>query len=174
MRWFISDTHFGHEKVIEYDDRPFKDAKEMNRKMMEKWNNVVKPTDTVYHLGDFAFMPNERAKFILKQLNGFKILIRGNHDKSEDACYQMGWDFVCDGIVVRLDGHSCLCVHDPAGGTSGYFNLHGHTHLYNGDPYGLCLCCNLWDYAPVSEKTLVKEIVKRKKQQKDMGNPITY
>jgi len=75
--WVISDTHFSHAKVIIYDDRPFKTAKEMDEKMIENWNSVVKPNDTIYHLGDFAFFSENMVCKILDRLNG-KIHLTGN------------------------------------------------------------------------------------------------
>jgi calcineurin-like phosphoesterase family protein len=81
--FFTSDTHFNHANVIKYCVRPFASIEEMNRVMIERWNAVVGPEDTVYHLGDFAMgKPSEWPAF-LRQLNGAKkILIRGNHDRS--------------------------------------------------------------------------------------------
>ena len=79
--WFISDTHFGHANIIKYSNRPFKDVEEMNAKMVENWNKLVKHDDTIYHLGDFAFMQFQPFKNLLWRLNGNIHLILGNHDK---------------------------------------------------------------------------------------------
>lgn len=49
--------------------------------MVENWNSLVKPTDNVFHLGDFAFMQLQPLRELLYNLNGFKTLILGNHDK---------------------------------------------------------------------------------------------
>lgn len=51
----------------------------MNEAMVNNWNSVVKPEDTVYNLGDFslAFRPVE---IYPHRLNGTKILVPGNHD----------------------------------------------------------------------------------------------
>lgn len=46
----LSDTHFGHANVIKYDNRPFANVTEMDNKMIENWNKVVMPDDTIYHL----------------------------------------------------------------------------------------------------------------------------
>lgn len=53
--WLISDTHFGHEKIIEYTGRPFKNAAEMDQCIADNWADCVKPQDLVYHLGDVAW-----------------------------------------------------------------------------------------------------------------------
>ncbi len=81
MIHFISDTHFGHANVIKYSKRPFLNVFEMNETLIQNWNRVVKPGDTVYHLGDFAFMKHTEITKLGQQLNGSKHLILGNHDK---------------------------------------------------------------------------------------------
>jgi len=79
--WFISDTHWGHANIIKYSNRPFKDVNEMNELMLNEWNALVKPNDTVYHNGDVAFMPYPKLKSYLWRLNGDIHLVLGNHDK---------------------------------------------------------------------------------------------
>lgn len=74
-----SDEHFYHTRVIEYCNRPFATVEEMNEIMILKWNQVVKPTDTVFCFGDFS-MAFRSVELFTKRLNGYKILIAGNHD----------------------------------------------------------------------------------------------
>lgn len=78
--FFISDTHFCSENIIKYCNRPFANAHEMNEKLIEYWNQVVRAEDTVYHLGDFVMHESENIPPILERLNGHIILVRGNHD----------------------------------------------------------------------------------------------
>ena len=78
--WATSDSHYGHNNVIKYSNRPFADAEEMDEVLISNHNSVVKPTDTVIHLGDFAFSGPARIKEILNRLNGKYIFLPGNHD----------------------------------------------------------------------------------------------
>jgi calcineurin-like phosphoesterase family protein len=47
--FFTADTHFNHDNIIEYCNRPFKNAEEMNDTLIINWNSVVGEHDTVYH-----------------------------------------------------------------------------------------------------------------------------
>lgn len=84
MIHFTSDTHWGHNNIIRYSNRPFASVEEMNEALIANWNAVVKYDDVVYHLGDFAFLPYDKLKQIARRLNGTKHFIRGNHDKEID------------------------------------------------------------------------------------------
>ena len=65
MKYFvISDTHFGHENIIQYCNRPFKNVEEMDSALIKNWNETVSNKDVVIRLGDFAFCSKERAEEI--------------------------------------------------------------------------------------------------------------
>ena len=81
MIYYIADTHFGHENVIKFCNRPFSSVEEMNEVMIQHWNKRVHGNDTVYILGDM-FLRCEEAESILKRLKGRKRIIVGNHDGS--------------------------------------------------------------------------------------------
>lgn len=91
MKYFLtSDTHFLHQRVMEFDScqkhRSFynKDLEVMNQGIISKWNSVVSPGDTVFHLGDIACTNDKNIHNnlpgILDELNGHIVLVRGNHD----------------------------------------------------------------------------------------------
>lgn len=80
MIFYISDTHFGHQFVIAYDGRPFADVQEMDRMMIQLWNDRVQKEDHIYIAGDFAYHNELLEEWYLKRLNGRKHLIIGNHD----------------------------------------------------------------------------------------------
>lgn len=83
--WFSSDQHFGHRNIIRYCDRPFPDTmagiEEMGDWLVDAWNSVVQPQDTVYVLGDFALGTLARTLPVTGRLVGTKILVAGNHDR---------------------------------------------------------------------------------------------
>jgi calcineurin-like phosphoesterase family protein len=80
-RWFTSDTHFGHANIISFCDRPFADFEEMDEALIANWNSVVGDDDVVYHMGDVAMGKWDRWEGIFNRLNGYKILVVGNHDR---------------------------------------------------------------------------------------------
>ncbi|MDR2541436.1 MAG: hypothetical protein LBD11_06895 [Candidatus Peribacteria bacterium] len=76
-RFFTADTHFGSERVLGYNRRPFKDTIAMDDALVSNWNRVVSTDDFVYHLGDFGNYDR------LPELNGKIILILGNYEERE-------------------------------------------------------------------------------------------
>ena len=53
MKWFTSDTHWGHANILKYDNRPFATIDEHDEELVRRWNAVVAPGDVVYHLNIF-------------------------------------------------------------------------------------------------------------------------
>ena len=82
---YIADWHYGHANVIGHDNRPFQTLKEMNEALVTRWNDAVRPEDTVYVLGDMFWSRAREAVGILRTLNGKKVLIRGDHDNTRDS-----------------------------------------------------------------------------------------
>lgn len=112
--FFISDLHFGHAKVIEYSQRPFKDIEEMNEKLIRNWNSVVQDKDTVIVVGDFAmYLKKEKLREILSRLRGKKILVRGNHDMSPSEMLNIGFDHVCESMTVKIGNEIVNVSHYP-------------------------------------------------------------
>lgn len=70
--FFVGDTHFGHVGILNMAMRPFSDIRAHDRALIDEWNALVNPTDTVWHLGDFAGdeVPFQDAASIFGKLNG--------------------------------------------------------------------------------------------------------
>lgn len=84
--FITSDTHWFHTNIIKYNNRPFRDVKEMDEQMILRWNAKVPYDATVYHLGDLALMRDEkrvaeRVRSLLPRLNGKIRFFPGNHDR---------------------------------------------------------------------------------------------
>lgn len=82
--FFTADTHFAHQNIIKYCNRPFKTYREMDETLIANWNSVVKTNDLVWHLGDFAYGRDATPDYLSSvawRLNGNINLILGNHDE---------------------------------------------------------------------------------------------
>ena len=140
MIYFTSDQHFRHANILRHcPNRKFSAVDEHDAHLIKMWNQVVKPGDTVFTLGDFAFGRVEDFYAILDVLHGKKVLITGNHDvrhlKREEfrnrfAAIKFGYHEV----EVNFRGHTALIVlcHYPLESFNkmryGSFHLHGHCH----------------------------------------------
>jgi calcineurin-like phosphoesterase family protein len=179
--FLVSDTHFGHAGVCRFTHedtgvkiRPWTDPDEMDEAMVKLWNERVKPTDKVYHLGDVVI--NRKSLKIMSRLNGDKVLIRGNHDIFRDDEYRMYFRelrayHVMNGMIL-----SHIPVHADSLGRFGV-NIHGHLHtrrvrkargvdartgeiLYGDEPdvrYH-CVCVEQTDFAPILFEDVIKNI----------------
>ena len=129
--WFIGDTHLGHTNILKFlkEDgfplRPFKSTWEMEGVIFERWCEVVKPEDTVYHLGDVAF--TQDALFRMRTLPGKKQLIRGNHDGFSMNTYLDVFDNVYGVKTVDRYWLSHVPMHTCSIGRA-KLNIHGHLH----------------------------------------------
>lgn len=153
MTYFIADTHFNHENIIKYCNRPFKNSLEMNEYIINKWNSVVKENDIVYHLGDVGFGTTEELKILVGRLNGTKILLRGNHDLKRGV---NGWKEVGFSEVYKnkIELGNLILTHSPVELTEvGKINVFGHIHdkpldeKYDKNNH-ICVSCDVVDYTP--------------------------
>ncbi len=134
MIYFTSDLHFYHDKIITHTQRPFYNAEEMNKTLIQKWNNKVSSNDEVYILGDFTMKGAEIAASCLYSLRGRKHLIRGNHDRFADSAAFEPSLFVSirDYMEITYLNTRFILFHYPIVEWNGYWKgaiaLHGHQH----------------------------------------------
>lgn len=144
--WFTSDTHWGHKNIIKFCSRPWNNVEEMDQGLIENWNSVVKETDIVFHLGDFAFATNGRWKQILEQLNGHIYLILGNHDRVRwpgDKTMEL-FSGVFQQAFLKIDNKQIYLNHCPLLCYDGIYRdpentvwaLSGHTHIQKHNNHG--------------------------------------
>ncbi len=124
-----SDQHFGHKNIIKYSNRPFADIDEMREVMIRNHNDVVTMDDFVIWVGDIAFLNDEKANEILHRLNGYKILIVGNHDMQKKKLKKLHVDEVHLIYDIEIGGVTMVFTHFPITNLPKPFvNVHGHTH----------------------------------------------
>jgi len=135
MIYFTADTHFYHSNIIALSSRPFTDVEEMNQTLIQNWNSCVTVRDEIYILGDFFFKgTGEEANNLLKNLNGKKYLIRGNHDNfvtfPDFDIRAFRW--VKDYFMLNYQKRKFILFHYPILEWQGFFkgaiHLYGHVH----------------------------------------------
>ena len=159
--FFIADTHFGEDAIRRYENRPFADAKEMDRALAERWNARVAPEDTVWHLGDLGAAGREAE--LLAALHGRKRLVLGNHDTAGPAFYRAaGFEEVYD-LPVLFKGF-WLLSHEPlyVNRNMPYANIFGHVHANpqyaDLSAQHFCVCAERLGYAPIDFEELAQRV----------------
>lgn len=169
--WFTADTHFGHANIIRYSQRPFDSAQVMDAALIENWNQVVGPKDTIYHLGDFTLAGREAASQYFAPLNGRISIVPGGHDhrwlRQGDYHSKSGAlvKILPPLVTVKLPiagleksqlvvlCHYAMRVWDRS--HYGSWHLYGHSHG-NLPPRknSLDVGVDCWDYKPISSETI--------------------
>lgn len=145
MIYITSDWHFLHDKDFVYKPRGFQTCEEMNKTLIDNFNEIVQPNDDIYVLGDCLLggaSQLEKGLGLMSWLNGKLHLIRGNHctDKRWAAYKEL------DNVVeietamylkygkyhFYLSHFPSLCSnYDDKGLKHCTINLCGHTHTTN-------------------------------------------
>jgi len=163
IRAITSDPHYGHKNIIQYANRPFESVHHMNESMIENYNSMITKDDIVLWCGDCFFCPKEDARKIMDRLNGRKILVLGNHDRSAGSMAGIGFDIVMNEFVMVVGGRVVRVCHYPYARQTkderyldrrpekikGELLIHGHTHSHetvNGT--SIHVGVDSWNYRP--------------------------
>lgn len=136
MTYFIADLHFGHKNVLAYDNREFPDIETHDAALIERWNDTVSPSDTVWILGDISWYGPGKTCEILDSLNGTKNLCIGNHDsrlmKSRDVRDRFA-EIVNYKELEDDEWHGIVLCHYPIPCYNNHFKgwLHFYGHVHN-------------------------------------------
>ena len=165
--WLISDTHFCHKNILKFVDKNgeffrgnrFSFVEEMNDCMYDNWNETIKSSDEVYHLGDLVMGKDENFVKKFKSLNGKKRINVGNHDNIKWIVKE---DLFKDVLMWRtMREHNLLLTHVPIdksglrryednGENKLYINVHGHIHQnLSPSKHHRCVCVEWTDYKPI-------------------------
>lgn len=177
-RIFItSDHHFFHKNIIKYQNRPYRDVREMTESMIKIWNDVVGVNDVVLHLGDFFFNSwgtQEQRKEIVERLHGQISLIRGNHDRGSNKKYKyLGFKFVGDYLIKgKILFHHYYNIQDPQYPHKGVdsskriskengIELVFHGHRHNQNPHHWIghynVCVDQHDFKPLDLMLILEQ-----------------
>jgi len=146
--WFTADEHYNHANIIIYCNRPYYNPKtdlnrdykwinkdiaqkrvdKMNKDLIRRFNERVKPEDITFHLGDFCFYRGheggkDKPNRFEEQLNGKHIHILGNHSKNN------GIKTIIESLVINYGKKQIRLVHNPAHFDYRYsLTFCGHVH----------------------------------------------
>lgn len=187
MNLFVtSDHHLDHRNIARFTNRPIiqdgdldetnqwvsdkiasQRLVEMNDMLRTRWNDVVRPKDLVYIVGDFAW--NNHGKWI-NILNGKKILIRGNHDKMNQSMLNQFTE-VHDLLFRKIDGTEVMFCHYAMktwrNSIHGSWHLYGHSHGKMAEHPDIPACdvgVDVWNYRPIPWEVLRTKLEHRKRK----------
>jgi calcineurin-like phosphoesterase family protein len=182
--FFTSDTHFGHANIIRYSRRPYDDVDVMNDGLVDAWNDTVRPTDEVWHLGDVVMGNAAQTLELVGHLHGRKLLVPGNHDRCWSGHRKVGpwaqryeaagFELLPNQVALQLADRDVLACHFPYKGDShdddryvehrptddGRWLLHGHVH----EKWRQCgrqvnVGTDVWGYRPV-EVAVLEDLIR--------------
>ena len=155
MNYFISDTHFGHAHILDFERHQFKSIEEHDNYLMTLIEQKVKAEDVLYHLGDFAFSLSENIAERWQKLPCTKYLILGNHDKYEFCRHYFNEVYRYPLFISRR----ILLSHEPEQVSPYVLNVHGHLHTsYLDSPNHLNANIHLLKYNLLSQKAIDKKL----------------
>lgn len=188
--WFTSDLHFGHRNIINFCNRPWENTTQMEKGLIENWNNTVDDNDIVFVLGDtFWFNDSHRIRKVLAQLKGKDIyLIPGNHDdfdsyhRVDDPRIHLCADVVCcwfteENKPIKEVWLSHYPMMTWPHRERNVIQLFGHIHSQPGKESGVDqdlplhwnqadVGCDFWKWTPIDLDTMVA-YCKMKKEEMD-------
>lgn len=136
--FFASDHHFGHNNVLKYCDRPYPNVELMRDCFIGNHNKTVGADDITVFVGDVSFLDSHiKVNDILNQMNGYKILVLGNHDIERDRYLQYAFDEICvvkafqhthNGVDINFALTHYPFTNVPEDMSFNTISIHGHIH----------------------------------------------
>ena len=134
--WLTADLHLKHKNILRFQsNRIFDSVEEHDETIIENWNKVVKPQDTLWFLGDFAFCSQTQSLKYLNRLNGHIKFIIGNHDTKtiKNINFRNKLDFLNNYFELKglhklpiVLSHYPMCSWNRS--FHGSLHFHGHAH----------------------------------------------
>jgi len=124
----------------------------MHKTIIDNYNDIIKESDTCFHIGDFSLTTNvEKLADILRKLHGTKILILGSHDNFKPFTY-VGAGF--ESVHTMLEFNQMILNHDPCIASIEPFRrtqvICGHVHaLFKTCRNAINVGVDVWEFKPV-------------------------
>lgn len=172
MVWVWSDQHYGHNNILGFSNRPYPNLDLMHKCMLLNHNDYVEPNDICIWVGDVAFLGTTAANELIRQHNGYKILILGNHDISKSNVKGLDFDEIHLLKHINFEygygqTYDFVFTHYPCKNFDDRtFNIHGHehvAHMYTNTHQHINVNCELHGYKPISAVALA-ELARKKKE----------
>ena len=177
MLFFTADTHFGGTEIINRENRPFTNHKEMDLFLIKTFNTQANRSDTIYCLGDFINYnelekDNWKESFnYVKEIDASIVLLLGNNEERvikeefdnnfesfKEYLLNVGFRNVFNSYYINILNQRVFLNHYPSRHDKTTFNLFGHTHRITGfyKPYGFNVGVDVNNFKLFSEKDLEK------------------
>lgn len=142
--WLSSDFHFCHNQPFLYEPRGFSSIEEHDETILSNINELVRPEDTLFVLGDLILNDNEKGMEYLRAIKCNDIrVICGNHDtQTRIGLYQFLPNFSILGYAYPfiykkkkfILSHYPMLTQNMDDGKKPWqktWNLCGHSHTKN-------------------------------------------
>lgn len=188
--WFNSDLHLSHANIIKYCKRPFVrtefpeddkrhwDYETMDETLVKNHNELVGSDDDVYNLGDLTFGRDanvDRARQLLRRMNGRHHFIFGNHDKiatqlSDMFVWMKHYHEFKQGEITIILFHYALRTWNHQ--FKGSMHLYGHSHgtLPEDKSLSFDVGVDTHDFRPYHLDDIIKKM-ERKRRDNSPGLP---
>ena len=163
--WIWSDLHLSDRGPHAAFARPFSDVAAMNRHLIAKWRQRVRPGDTIICLGDVAHPAAWRDRRLMLDLRtcpGERILILGNHDVDLRTLAEAGFETQHRQALYKAEPTLALSHEPLAAVPVGALNVHGH--LREGtEPTRrhVNVAVERWNYEPVPMAAVAARALER-------------
>lgn len=134
--YFMADLHFQHKRILEYENRGFKDIDEMDKAICKTLRDVLTEDCILFDLGDMFFGTREnKFKMLIDSIPCPIYKVLGNHD-NEDFFRKHSDRFkeIADFFTFYIDSYPITVTHYPIidypymyrGGLEVFGHTHGH------------------------------------------------
>lgn len=152
--YFVSDLHFSHPNIINWERNQFKTIEDHDIFLISKlrtWANKYSPDDTLYILGDWGDIS---YLYLMRDFNCRTVFIAGNHDRLEDKSkFEEVFDEVYWHPIYLSE--RIIVSHYPQAVYPYQLSIHGHLHgMIVNDPHYITCSANDINYNPITDRQI--------------------